>query len=1048
MSIRLEDIKERTFSIAKEFRGQRMGMVGLSIIIFMLILAILAPWLAPDVDGEWASMTRWADNPRSAEPVWVDYILPGSRASHEIREDPDEFDEGRMELFYNYDNDYDYPVSDVSVRVEGKSDRPEVRMWYDITRPDGTVLEFYTGERVSVSEEFQFVERGDEIFTFELDQFAIEGYMQEGPASESLRRAFLRYGIQLTGQAEVTEVEEGFWHVDDGIYRYEIEDPDVGLYLEVAPRVDESFQLPSEVEDDLNEDYIHENVSAAFWDVNAELSAHANISAVDEGWLIEDGIFSFTIDEDLVVHIDIAVGDDLFEFDMTEILHILYFDTVGTQLERAFSNNGFELSDYANITEIDEGWLVDDGEFEFRLRESEIVEYGIVVEVDIKDGVLFTLDEELEEYLPEEEEESVHDNVTAAFEENGILLTRGATINVTDEGWVIQDGAFLYEIDEGLAVEVRMLSFDIDVTPAELNEDPIHDNVTAAFEENGITLSGDATINVTEEGWEIRDEIYIFSIDGDMNVESSVIEEFRFGLNVNLGLEYAFEENEIYLPTRAEIHEPDYARWQIDDRAFNYTIVEIQDGLFTVNLRMRDIFRFDLDYEFFLEVGDVSAVLRELFEGEGIDLSPQAEILDHEDSFWKILDGDQRTDDRYFIEDRGDLIGAIHHLVPEEFVEFSDRRGATSSANVSLIEAFRDNIGIDIDSNREIITQWDDEGTVWWVDDEGGYMIRLEADGLNILSLEDFSFVYNFRSTEGRNVLYDFGLDYHEAEEVPGLAQINIERVPFAKSNENIFLNPEPLKGEYVLRLRPLYATELNHEATRVIFRGRKYGLMGTDNYRRDIALGWVWGARWALLIGAIVSISTVSLALLYGMTSAYYGGWVDEFMQRLNEVLIGIPMFPILIITMFILGRSIWIFIAIYTILGWRGLAKIIRSRGIQIRQDTYIEAAQSLGSSGGRVITRHMIPQLLPYAIAEGALMIPLVIIAEAGLSVLGLGDPNVVTWGRMLSQAHENAATTAGWWWWVLLPGLGITLVGFAFISTGMALERVINPKMRQR
>lgn len=341
------------------------------------------------------------------------------------------------------------------------------------------------------------------------------------------------------------------------------------------------------------------------------------------------------------------------------------------------------------------------------------------------------------------------------------------------------------------------------------------------------------------------------------------------------------------------------------------------------------------------------------------------------------------------------------------------------------------------------------------------YIDLIRPDGENILFVDEsvsitngtFSYRFSLRSSAGRDRSYDFGLNAHrdffpDDLTPPDRESVNIQMVPFAKLNENILLDPESLKGTYTLEVEAVGIDEYDDEGTRVLFRGMKYGLMGTDSNRKNLALGWVHGAKYALIIGGIVSLSSISIALIYGMTSAYYGGWVDEIMQRANEILLGIPIFPILVITMYAIGRSIWILVLIYVILGWRGLAKIIRARGIQIRQDTYVEAAQSLGSSGGRVITRHMIPQLLPYAIAEGALMIPMVVIAEAGLSVLGLADPTVVTWGRMLSEANQYHATISGLWWWILLPGLGLTLLGFGFITTGMALERVVNPKMRQR
>ncbi len=283
---------------------------------------------------------------------------------------------------------------------------------------------------------------------------------------------------------------------------------------------------------------------------------------------------------------------------------------------------------------------------------------------------------------------------------------------------------------------------------------------------------------------------------------------------------------------------------------------------------------------------------------------------------------------------------------------------------------------------------------------------------------------------------------------LPTPQDIDPVTVLFSKANENILSNdPDPLKGDYQVQITIVGdKMELKKEA-RLVFAGQVYGLMGTDNMGHNIALGWVWGARYALIIGASIALLTVVIGTVYGMTSAYFGGWVDEVMQRGNEIVLGINSFIVTILIMYLWKKSIWVFVAVYGGLSWRGIAKIIRSRGLQIRQDTYIEAAESLGSSGGRIIRKHMIPQILPYSVAEAALMVPLFVMTEAGLSVLGLGDPSIVTWGRLLSEAREFALA-GGYWWWVLLPGLGLVLLGFAFIASGMAIEKVVNPKMRQR
>jgi len=278
---------------------------------------------------------------------------------------------------------------------------------------------------------------------------------------------------------------------------------------------------------------------------------------------------------------------------------------------------------------------------------------------------------------------------------------------------------------------------------------------------------------------------------------------------------------------------------------------------------------------------------------------------------------------------------------------------------------------------------------------------------------------------------------------------LNLPRVIFGEAGPDWMERPEPLNGEYEITIA-LDALNLEMKEASATMAGAVYGVMGTDSGRRDIFQGWVWGARYGLIAGGLVALTTIFFGTSFGMTSAYYGGWVDEFMQRLNEILMGIPTLPILIIVLQFWRRSIWVFVLIYALLMWRGAAKVIRSRGLQVAKDTYIEAAESLGSGSGRIIAKHMIPQILPYAIAQAALLVPIVIMAEAGLHILGLGDPNIVTWGTLLNQARTSGSVY-NWresWFWILFPGVGMMLVGFGFISTGMAIERIINPKMKQR
>lgn len=298
----------------------------------------------------------------------------------------------------------------------------------------------------------------------------------------------------------------------------------------------------------------------------------------------------------------------------------------------------------------------------------------------------------------------------------------------------------------------------------------------------------------------------------------------------------------------------------------------------------------------------------------------------------------------------------------------------------------------------------------------------------------------------------------YEDADVPPRPEINPVRTIFGQPGENWLRDPEVLNGEYKIHV-DITAVNLGEDEdgelqglddATVHLGGSVYGIFGTDRYRRDIFLGWLWGARYGLYAGGVVALTTIIFSTSYGMTSAYYGGWVDEMMSRLQEILMGIPTLPILIILLRFWNQSINVFVLVYALLMWRGAARVIRARGLQVAQDTYIEAAESLGSGSGRIIFSHMIPQILPYSIAQAALIVPVVIMAEAGMHILGLGDPYIVTWGTILNEANQ-ADAVMHWqesWFWVLFPGIGMMIIGFGFIATGMAIERIINPEMQQR
>jgi peptide/nickel transport system permease protein len=192
----------------------------------------------------------------------------------------------------------------------------------------------------------------------------------------------------------------------------------------------------------------------------------------------------------------------------------------------------------------------------------------------------------------------------------------------------------------------------------------------------------------------------------------------------------------------------------------------------------------------------------------------------------------------------------------------------------------------------------------------------------------------------------------------------------------------------------------------------------------------------------------TVSIGVVYGVVSAYFGGWRDSVMQRIFEIFVSIPLLPLLIVMSAIFKPSIWTMILMMSCFFWVGPVKTVRSIGLQIKEETYIEASRAFGASSLRIIFKHMIPLLVPYAFASMALYIPRAIVYESTISLLGLGDSTIVTWGQILHDALNGGAVLNGQWWWVIPPGLAIALMGMTFAFLGFAMDTILHPKLRIR
>ncbi len=258
-----------------------------------------------------------------------------------------------------------------------------------------------------------------------------------------------------------------------------------------------------------------------------------------------------------------------------------------------------------------------------------------------------------------------------------------------------------------------------------------------------------------------------------------------------------------------------------------------------------------------------------------------------------------------------------------------------------------------------------------------------------------------------------------------------------------------PLNGEYTATIRVItYDPRDSVQSVRFVAAGGVYGLMGTDTQGRDLATGLLFGFPVALLIGVLTSVAATILGTFFGILSGFSGGRTDTIIQRVSDVMTNIPLLPILIFLIFVLGQKLWLVMTILVIFGWPGLTIILRSMVLQVRSGQLVEATQALGASRWRIMFRHVFFQMAPFIVAQMIFFTPAAILAEAGLSFLGLGDPSLPTWGQILEQGFRTGAIFIGYWWWILPPGILIVITAMTFVLLALAMEPVLNPRLRER
>ncbi|OGS43061.1 MAG: hypothetical protein A3K76_02880 [Euryarchaeota archaeon RBG_13_57_23] len=224
---------------------------------------------------------------------------------------------------------------------------------------------------------------------------------------------------------------------------------------------------------------------------------------------------------------------------------------------------------------------------------------------------------------------------------------------------------------------------------------------------------------------------------------------------------------------------------------------------------------------------------------------------------------------------------------------------------------------------------------------------------------------------------------------------------------------------------------------------------MGTDNLGIDIFSELLYGARTSIVVGMVSAIIASFLGAAVGLYSGYVGGWKDEVVMRLNDIVLSIPWLVLMIVVAALLGQiDLTGIILIIGLTGWSTTARMVRAQVLSIRERQYVERARSIGAGEMDIIRRHVFPNTFPLVFANTILTVAVSILSEATLSFLGLRPVGEVTWGTMLSFAQEASAFQIGLHWWILAPGLCIVIVVLGFTLLGYALDEILNPKLRHR
>jgi len=263
--------------------------------------------------------------------------------------------------------------------------------------------------------------------------------------------------------------------------------------------------------------------------------------------------------------------------------------------------------------------------------------------------------------------------------------------------------------------------------------------------------------------------------------------------------------------------------------------------------------------------------------------------------------------------------------------------------------------------------------------------------------------------------------------------------------NITYYCNP----ADFIMRCSRDSGLEIYLEPIVVRVYGMTFGILGTDYLGQDVWSQFVHGARGAIVLGLSVATAIIILGFIVGLVLGFkYGSVIDHIGTFISDNVMLIPTLPLILATGLVYGRSLVVIFTVLILLSWPGTARVIRNWTVALREAPFVEAARCIGAGTRRILFRHIAPQLIPYLVYRIVMGIPGVIMIEAALQLIGFGDPRAPTWGRMLGDAYRQGAFLENAWWWFGPPILGIIAISLGFVLLGIALDEIVNPRLRRR